>query len=125
VPVFISTVAHLVPQIKNGKLRGYAILGAERSRFAPEYPTAKELGYPELQFELWFGLMTSSKVPAPVLARLNAEVNKALQSPELREKMAQQYYDPIGGTPERFAQAIRADMDRYGRAIKEAGIKPE
>ena len=74
---------------------------------------------------LWFGLMTSSKVPAPVLARLNAEVNKALQSPDLREKMAQQFYDPIGGTPERFAQAIRADMDRYGRAIKEAGIKPE
>jgi tripartite-type tricarboxylate transporter receptor subunit TctC len=125
VPVFISTVAHLVPQIRNGKLRGYAILGAERSRFAPDYPTAKELGYPELQFDLWFGLMTSSKVPAPVLARLNAEVNKALQSPELRDKMAQQYYDPIGGTPERFAQAIRADMDRYGRAIKEAGIKPE
>ena len=110
---------------QDGKLRGYAILGAERSRFAPEYPTAKELGYPELQFELWFGLMTSSKVPAPVLARLNAEVNKALQSPDLREKMAQQFYDPIGGTPERFAQAIRADMDRYGRAIKEAGIKPE
>jgi len=125
VPVFISTVAHLVPQIKNKKLRGYAILGAERSRFAPEYPTAKELGYPELQFDLWFGLMSSSKVPAPVLARLNAEVNKALESPELREKRAQQYYEPIGGTPERFAQAIRADMDRYGRAIKEAGITPE
>ena len=125
VPVFISTVAHLVPQIKNKKLRGYAILGAERSRFAPEYPTAKELGYPDLQFDLWFGLMTSSKVPPAVLTRLNAEVNKALESPELREKLAQQYYDPIGGTPERFAQAIRADMDRYGRAIKAAGITPE
>ena len=125
VPVFISTVAHLVPQIKNKKLRGYAILGAERSRFAAEYPTAKELGYPDLQFDLWFGLMTSSKVPPPVLTRLNAEVNKALESPELREKLAQQYYDPIGGTPERFAQAIRADMDRYGRAIKAAGITPE
>jgi tripartite-type tricarboxylate transporter receptor subunit TctC len=125
VPIFISTVAHLVPQIKNGKLRGYAILGAERSRFAPEYPTAKELGYPDLQFDLWFGLMTASKVPQPVLARLNAEVNKALESPDLREKLAQQYYEPLGGTPERFAAAIRADMDRYGRAIKAAGITPE
>jgi tripartite-type tricarboxylate transporter receptor subunit TctC len=125
VPVFISTVAHLVPQIKNKKLRGYAILGAERSRFAPEYPTAKELGYPDLQFDLWFGLMTASKVPQAVLARLNAEVNKALESPDLREKLAQQYYEPLGGTPERFAAAIRADMDRYGRAIKAAGIAPE
>jgi tripartite-type tricarboxylate transporter receptor subunit TctC len=125
VPVFISTVAHLVPQIKNRKLRGYAILGAERSRFAPEYPTAKELGYPDLQFDLWFGLMTSSRVPPAVQAQLNAELNKALQSPELREKLAQQYYEPIGGTQERFAAAIRADMERYGRAIKEAGIQPE
>jgi tripartite-type tricarboxylate transporter receptor subunit TctC len=125
VPIFISTVAHLVPQIKNGKLRGYAILSAERSRFAPEYPTAKELGYPDLQFDLWFGLMTASKVPQPVRARLNAEVNKALESPDLREKLAQQYYEPLGGAPERFAAAIRADMDRYGRAIKAAGITPE
>src|SRR5205085_8344120 len=109
VPVFISTVAHFNPQIKNGKLRGYAILSPERSKFAPDYPTAKEAGYPDMQFDLWFGLMTSSKVPAPVQARLNAELNKVLQSPDLREKLAQQFYEPIGGTPERFAQAIRAD----------------
>ncbi|HEY3076854.1 MAG TPA: tripartite tricarboxylate transporter substrate binding protein [Burkholderiales bacterium] len=125
VPVFISTVAHFNPQIKNGKLRGYAILSPERSRFAPDYPTAREAGYPDLQFDLWFGLMTAAKVPAPVQARLNAELNKTLQAPDLREKLAQQFYEPLGGTPERFAAAIRADMERYGRAIKEAGIKPE
>ncbi|TMH32003.1 MAG: acetyl-CoA C-acyltransferase [Betaproteobacteria bacterium] len=84
-----------------------------------------EAGYPDMQFDLWFGLMSSSRVPKDVQARLNAELNKVLQSPELLEKLAQQFYEPIGGTPERFAQAIRADMDRYGRAIKEAGIKPE
>ena len=125
VPVFISTVAHFNPQIKNGKLKGYAILSAERSKFAPDYPTAKEVGYPDMQFDLWFGLMTSSGVPKDVQARLNAELNKVLQAPDLREKLAQQFYEPIGGTPEKFAAAIRADMDRYGRAIKEAGIKAE
>ena len=125
VPVFISTVAHFNPQIKNGKLKGYAILSPERSKFAPDYPTAKEAGYPDMQFDLWFGLMTSSRVPKDVQARINSELNKVLQSPDLREKLAQQFYEPIGGTPERFAAAIRADMDRYGRAIKEAGIKPE
>jgi tripartite-type tricarboxylate transporter receptor subunit TctC len=125
VPVFISTVAHFNPQIKNGKLKGYAILSPARSNFAPDYPTLREAGYPDMQFDLWFGLMTSSRVPAPVQARLNAELNKVLQAPDLREKLAQQSYEPLGGTPERFAAAIRADMDRYGRAIKEAGIKPE
>ena len=125
VPVFISTVAHFNPQIKNGKLKGYAILSPARSPFAPDYPTARESGYPDMQFDLWFGLMTSSRVPAPVQARLDAELNKVLQAPDLREKLAQQFYEPLGGTPERFAQAIRADMERYGRAIKEAGIQPE
>ncbi len=125
VPVFISTVAHFNPQIKSGKLRGYAVMGRARSAFAPEYPTAIEAGYPDLQFDLWFGLMTGSRVPAPIQARLNTELNKALQTPEVREKLAQQFYEPIGGTPERFAAAIRADMARYGRAMKEAGIKPE
>ena len=125
VPVFISTVAHFNPQIKNGKLRGYAILSPARSNFAPDYPTLREAGYPDMQFDLWFGLMSSSRVPAAVQARLNAELNKVLQAPDLREKLAQQFYEPLGGTPERFAAAIRADMDRYGRAIKEAGIKPE
>ena len=124
-PVFISTVAHFNPQIKNGKLRGYAILSPQRSRFAPDYPTAVESGYRDLQFDLWFGLMTASKVPAAVQARLNAELNKVLQAPDLREKLAQQFYEPLGGTPERFAAAMRADQERYGRAIRVAGIKPE
>ena len=53
------------------------------------------------------------------------ELNKALQSPEMRERLAQQFYEPLGGTPERFAAAMRADQERYGRAIKVAGIKPE
>jgi len=125
VPVFISTVAHFNPQIRNGKLRGYAILSAERSKFSPDYPTAKEAGYPNLQFDLWFGLMTSGRVPALIQQRLNAELNKVLQAPDLRDKIVAQSYEPLGGTQERFAAAIRADMDRYSRAIKEAGIKPE
>ena len=125
VPVFISTVAHFIPQIKSGKLRGYAVLSPGRTRFAPDYPTVAESGYPGFEFDLWFGLMAPGRTPAPVVARLNAELNKALQAPDLREKLAQQFYEPLGGTPERFAAAIRADMERYGRAIKEAGIKPE
>jgi tripartite-type tricarboxylate transporter receptor subunit TctC len=125
VPVFISTVAHFIPQIKSGKLRAYAVLSPARSSFAPDYPAVKDLGYPDLQFDLWFGLMSSSRVPAPIQARLNSELNKALESSDLRAKLAAQYYEPLGGTPERFAAAIRGDMDRYSRAIKEAGIKPE
>ena len=125
VPVFISTVAHFNPQIKAGKLRGYAVLTKERSRFAPEYPTVAESGFPGYEIDLWFGLMAPGRTPQAIQARLNAEVNKALQSPELKEKLAAQFYEPLGGPPERFAAAIRTDMDRYGKAIRGAGIKPE
>jgi tripartite-type tricarboxylate transporter receptor subunit TctC len=125
VPVFISTVAHFNPQIKAGKLRGYAVLSAMRSSFAPGYPTVAESGFPGYEIDLWFGLMGPARTPQPVLARLNAEVNRILQAPDLRAKFAAQFYEPLGGTPERFAAAIRSDMERYAKAIREAGIKPE
>ena len=125
VPIFISTVAHFNPQIKAGKLRGFAVLGASRTQFAPDVPTVAEIGFPGYQVDLWFGLVAPAKTPAPVLARLNDEVNKAVQSPELREKLVAQSYEPLGGPPERFAEAIRADMERFGKAVRDGGIKVE
>ena len=125
VPVFISTYAHFAPQIKSGKLRGYATLGAKRSQFAPEFPTVAELGYPEVDMDVWFGLVGSSKIPPQVLARLNAEVNKALALPDLRERLLSQQYEPLGGSSERFAKLIREDMERYAKVIRESGIKPD
>ena len=125
VPVFISTYAHFAPQIKSGKLRGYAMLGAKRSQFAPDFPTVAELGYPEVDMDVWFGLVGSAKIPPQVLARLNLEVNKALALPDLRERLLSQQYEPIGGSAERFGKLIRDDMERYARVIRESGIKPD
>ena len=123
VPVFISTVAHFNPQIKAGKLRDYAVLSASRTQFAPEAPTVAELGFPGYQVDLWFGLVAPAKTPAPVLTRLNGEINRAIQSPDLKEKLVTQSYEPLGGSPERFADAIRADMERFDKVIREGGIK--
>ena len=125
VPVFISTVAHFNPQIKAGKLRGYAVLGADRSSFAPDFPTAAESGFPGYQVDVWFGLLAPAKTPPAVIARLNEEVNKVLQLPDVREKLAAQSYEPLGGSPERFAGAIRTEMDKFGNVIRSAGIKPD
>jgi tripartite-type tricarboxylate transporter receptor subunit TctC len=125
VPVFISTVAHFNPQIKSGKLRGFAVLGPTRSQFAPDYPTVAESGFPGYAVNLWFGILAQGRTPAPVIARLNAEVNRALEAPDLREKLLAQSYEPLGGPPERFAEAIRADMERFGKVIREGGVKVE
>jgi tripartite-type tricarboxylate transporter receptor subunit TctC len=125
VPIFISTYAHFAPQIKTGKLRGFAVLSAKRSQFAPEYPTVAESGFPGVDVDVWFGLVGSAKIPPQVLTRLNAEVNKALALPDLRERLLSQQYEPLGGTSERFGQLIRDDMERYAKVIREAGIKAD
>lgn len=122
VPVFISTVAHVVPQAKAGKMKAYAVLSGGRSHFAPEFPTAAESGFPGLKLDLWFGLMAPGRTPAPVVARLNGELNKVLRQEDLKARLAAQFYEPLGGTPERFAAAIRHDMALYGKAAQDAGI---
>ena len=125
VPVFISTYAHFAPQIKSGKLKGFAVMGAKRTEFAPQFPTVAESGFPGYDVDVWFGLVGSSRIPAPVQARLNAEVNKALQSADLREKLINGQYEPGGGSQERFAELIRADIAKYGKVIRDNGIKSE
>jgi tripartite-type tricarboxylate transporter receptor subunit TctC len=124
VPLFVSTVAHFNPQIKAGKLRGFAVLTPQRSQFAPEYPTVAE-SLPGYYVDLWFGLLAPGRTPPALIARINDEVNKALKHGELREKLLSQSYEPLGGPPERFAEAIRADMEKFGKVIREAGIKPD
>lgn len=125
VPVFISTYAHFAPQIKSGKLKGLAILSGKRSQFAPDFPTVAESGFPGYEIEVWFGLVGSARIPAPAIARLNAEVNRALQLPDLRDKLLVGQYEPLGGTPERFAQVLRADIVKFGKVIRDVGIKSE
>lgn len=125
VPIFISTYAHFAPQIKSGKLRGYAVLGAKRSQFAPDFPTVAELGYPEVDMDVWFGLVGSTKIAPQVLAQLNAEVNKVLALPDMRARLLSQQYEPIGGSAERFGKLIRQDMERYAKVIREANIKAD
>ncbi len=125
VPVFISTYAHFAPQIKSGKLRGYAVLSGKRSQFAPDFPTLAELGFPDVDVDVWFGLVGSAKIPPQVLAQLNVEVNKVLALPDLRAKLLSQQYEPLGGSAERFAKIIRDDMQRYAKVIRDTGIKAD
>jgi tripartite-type tricarboxylate transporter receptor subunit TctC len=125
VPVIFSNAARFIPQIRAGKLRGYALTGARRSDFAPGYATIAESGYPGYDFDVWFGLLAPGRTPKEIVARLNAETNKVLTLPDVRERLVSGFYEPIESTPESFAAVIRGDMERYGRVIRQAGIKPE
>ena len=112
--------------IRSGKVRGLAVGGDKRSALYGDVPTFKEKGYPQLYARAWWGIVTTAGTPRPVIDRLNASLRRVMDNPEFREKrMVSQGLEPAGGTPEQFAELIRADAQQWAKVIEAAGIKPE
>lgn len=114
-----------MPAIKGGKLRALAITSKTRSPLAPDIPTMAEQGYPEVEVLNWQGLIGPKGMPADVIKQLNAIGNKALQDPDLKEKILSQGNEVGGGTPEQFAALIKAEAPRWAKVVRDAKIEPE
>jgi tripartite-type tricarboxylate transporter receptor subunit TctC len=123
VQLYVSSVPSVLQQIRTGKLRPLAVTSARRVDDIPQTPTVGESGYKGFDASTWFGLLAPAGTPRDVLARLNAEFNKALQQPDLRKRLGDEGADPLGGTPEQFAELIRDDIVRWGRTVKESGVR--
>jgi tripartite-type tricarboxylate transporter receptor subunit TctC len=123
VELYMSSVPTLIGHIKQGKLRALAVSSAKRVDDLPNVPTLNESGYAGFNAVTWFGLLAPAGTPKEVVARLNAEFNKALQQPELRKKLGDEGADPAGGTPQQFASLIKDDIARWGKVVKESGAK--
>ncbi len=123
VELYMSSVPTLLAQIRQGKLRALAVTSAKRVDDLPDVPTIQELGYPGFDASTWFGFLAPAGTPNEIVAKLNAEFNRALQQPDLRKKLADQGAEPIGGTPAQFAALIRNDIVRWGKVVKESGAR--
>jgi tripartite-type tricarboxylate transporter receptor subunit TctC len=123
VELYMSSVPTLIGQIRNNKLRALAVTSAKRVDDLPNVPTINESGYQGFDAVTWFGLLAPAGTPKEVIARLNAEFNKALQHPELRKKLGDEGADAAGGTPEQFAALIRDEIPRWGKVVKESGAR--
>ena len=123
VDLYLSSVPTLIGQIKQGKLRALAVTSANRVDDLPEVPTINESGYKGFDAVTWFGFVAPAGTPKDVVAKLNAEFNKALKQADLRKKLEDQGADPAGGTPEQFATLIRDDISRWGKIVKQSGAK--
>jgi tripartite-type tricarboxylate transporter receptor subunit TctC len=123
VDLYMSSVPTLLGQIKQGKLRPLAVTSARRVDDLPDVPTINESGFKGFDAVTWFGLLAPAGTPKDVVAKVNAEFNKALQNPELRKKLGDEGADPAGGTPEQFAALIKDEIPRWGKVVKESGAK--
>jgi tripartite-type tricarboxylate transporter receptor subunit TctC len=121
----ILAVPAALSQIQSGRARALAVLAPQRSAQLPNVPTSKEAGYENFEISVWYGILAPAATPREIINRLNAELNKVISAPDMREKMAFNGVDPLGGTPEQFRDFIRSESVRFGKVIKDAGIKGE
>ncbi|MBC7781505.1 MAG: tripartite tricarboxylate transporter substrate binding protein [Proteobacteria bacterium] len=113
------------PQINAGKIRALAVLSDKRQPTLPDVPTSREAGIENFEVPIWYGMLAPAGTPRDAITRLNAEIVKAMNAPEMREKLTAAGIEPSTTTPERFAEFIRSEAVRYGKVIRDAGIKGE
>ena len=123
VQLMFSSMVAIVPHIKAGKLRALAVTGKKRSALLPEVPTIAESGLPGYEAGSWYGILAPAETPRDIVLLLNAEIVRALKQPEVRERLANEGAEAIGGTPEEFAAHIKAELARMGKVTVDARIR--
>ena len=117
-----DTITPVLPHIKAGKLRALAVTTARRSSALPDVPTLEESGLKGFDIGTWFGVLAPAATPKDILARLNTEMVKVIQSPDFRKRMAEIGAEPIGNSAEQMAAQIRSETEKFARLVKEAKV---
>lgn len=122
VSLTIASAVPLAPQVKSGKLRGLAVTGPKRSPSFPDLPAIAET-VPGYEVVNWFGVLAPAGTPKTIVGRLSADVNKALASRDLKERLNAQGADAAGGTPEEFSKVIKADFAKWAKVVRNSGAR--
>ena len=123
VDLYASSVSSVIGQIKGGKVRALTVASAKRSPALPDVPTVAESGYLGFDADSWYGLLMPSGAPPAIVQRVNAEVNKLLSLPDVRERIGGEGGEALGGTPERFSALLKAELEKWGNAVRQSGAK--
>ena len=121
----IQSMALMLPLAKDNRVKVLAIAGLKRSPLMPDVPTLNETVMPGFEMGAWFGVMVPAKTPRAIVQRLNSEIVKALQAPDIIARLAQENIQPIGSTPEEYATYLRSELERWAKVVQSGGLKAE
>lgn len=125
VQVYFSSMASAIPLIKDGRLRALGVTSSKRTAAAPDVPTIAEAGVPGYELLVWFAVVAPDGTPRAAVARLNAEIAKAVAAPDARKRFLDLATDPAASTPAELGAFIRSELAKWGKLIKQLGIRPE
>ena len=125
VPIAFATSVSIIPRLRGGQLRGLGVTSARRIASMPELPTLAEQGLAGFDVSAWFGVFAPAKTPKAIIDRLSDETRKATASSEMRKRLVDLGAEPLGSTAEEFSAFVKAEYAKWGRVVKEAGIRAE
>jgi tripartite-type tricarboxylate transporter receptor subunit TctC len=121
--MMLDAISTMAPTVKDGQVRALGVTGKKRSSILPDVPTIDEAGVPGYEATIWLGIMAPKGTPQPIVDRLNTEINKVLNRPDVKEAWAKQGVEPLMMTPAEFDKYVRGDIEKWAKVIKDAGIK--
>ena len=123
VQIVFSSPSTAIPQVKAGKIKGLAVTTLKRSAMLPDLPTVAEAGLPGFETDNWYGVVTVAKTPRPVIDRLNRELGRALENPQIKQALLRSGLEAAPGTPDAFGAYMKAEYEKWGKLIKEVGVR--
>jgi tripartite-type tricarboxylate transporter receptor subunit TctC len=126
VSVGFTSLTAAIPHVRTGRLKALVVTSKERMGAAPDIPTVAEVGMPDIEIATgWFGIMAPARTPKAVVSRLNAEIIKAIETPEVRERFLGQGLVPVTSTVDDFAALIQSDLVKWSKVVKQAGLRAQ
>ena len=122
VDLMFDAIGSSLPQIQAGKFRAVAVTTASRAAVLPNVPTVIESGVPGFDVSVWYGVFAAAGTPAPIVQKLNAEFIRAMNVPEVKKQIESSGYQVVGSTPEALDAHVRAEIPRWARVVKAAGV---